>query len=132
MSGDVPSSILICLGFFNHLVGSWRYLTINGEINEQLAPESMRAWMGSAVGLSIVTCVCSSGDVVFLLEAAIQQIVSILRSIRGMQLAVVGSPTLFPTPLQIPPGVLRLFWQFPPFSFLCLTFDPFSTHWDIP
>ena len=88
--------------------------------------------MGSAVGLSIVTCVCSSGDVVFLLEAAIQQIVSILRSIRGMQPAVVGSPTLFPTPLQIPPGVLRLFWQSPLFSFLFLPHGPFSIHWNIP
>ena len=100
--GEVPSSILICLGFFRHLVERWWYLTRNGEMNEQLAPESMRAWIGSADGLSMVICVCRSCNVIFLLEVAIQQIVSILRSVRGMQLAVADSPILFPIPIRSP------------------------------
>ena len=78
MSGDVLSSILICRGFFRRLVGRWRYLIIKGEIKEQLAPESMRAWIGSAVGLNMVIWVCRSGDDDFLLVLAIQQIDSIL------------------------------------------------------
>ena len=51
---------------------------MKGEINEQLAPESIRAWMGSATGLSKVICVCMRDDKVFLLELTIQQIDSIL------------------------------------------------------
>ena len=104
---------------------------INGDMNEQLAPESMRAWIGSAVGLSMVICVCRSCDVVFLF-AAIQQIVSILRSFRGMQLAVAGSPILFPILIRTLPGGFQLSWQSPPFSFFSLLHGPFSIRWNIP
>ena len=104
---------------------------INGDMNEQLAPESMRVWIGSAVGLSMVICVCRSCDVVFLL-AAIQQIVSILRSFRGMQLAVAGSPILFPILIRTLPGGFQLSWQSPPFSSLSLLHGPFSIRWNIP
>ena len=102
---------------------------MNGEIKEQLAPESMRALIGSAVGFNIVIWVCKSGDDDFLFVLAIQQINSILLSIRGMQLAATGSPTLFPIPTQV---LLQPLWLSHPFFSLFLLCNLSSICWNIP